>query len=61
MAFVVPTVLLSVIFFDESLDVYQAIAIVVIVLGIVITTLTLRAWRKAAQRSIAVCSLHCSP
>jgi drug/metabolite transporter (DMT)-like permease len=50
-AFVVPTVILSVIFFNEKLDFYQSIAIAVITVGLVVTTLDFGSLR---QRSLVV-------
>src|SRR5215203_5397350 len=56
-AFVVPTVILSVIFFGERLNAAQVVAIVVIVIGLVITSLdfeSLRQGRRILDRSVAL-------
>jgi drug/metabolite transporter (DMT)-like permease len=45
-AFTVPTVILSVIFFDERLGFYQILAIAVIVVGLVFTTLDFQSLRQ---------------
>jgi drug/metabolite transporter (DMT)-like permease len=58
-AFTVPTVILSVIFFGERLDAYQTFAIVVIVVGLVITSLDLGTLRQGVglDRSVGMALL----
>lgn len=59
-AFTVPTVILSVLFFNERLDFYQTVAIVVIVVGLVITSLdfaSLRQKQTVLDRSVALALL----
>jgi drug/metabolite transporter (DMT)-like permease len=59
-AFVVPTVILSVIFFGERLDLYQTLAIGVIVVGLVVTSLdfeSLRQRRNLMDRSVVLALL----
>lgn len=47
-AFTVPTVILSVIFFNERLDFYQTVAISVIVVGLLFTTFDFRSLRQGS-------------
>lgn len=48
-SFIVPTVILSVIFFQESLNFYQVLAIIVIVVGIVVTSLDFASLRQQGR------------
>ena len=48
-AFVVPTVILSVLFFNEKLDFYQGVAISVITVGLVVTTLDFGSLRQRSM------------
>jgi drug/metabolite transporter (DMT)-like permease len=59
-AFTVPTVILSILFFNERVDLYQTLAIVVIVVGLIFTSLDFGSFRQKSvgmDRSVVLALL----